>query len=445
MQTDSQGVGLRRVQSAFHWMVGSPLCAFIIILILAFGVRAYSVRNIPVINLLPNPDRELGAIATSLVETGRFADPYMIPTGPTAHLPPIPPAILAFIYYWFGHTNLAGYIFMGFTMVTSAVMYALLPWIADKLGVGKRAGFIGGLLGAFMVELEWPTHGEGLAAILLGLMLVAFLRRWSKGKQPLRVAFVLGVGIGISFHVQPALLPVFLGCLAFEIMSYQAKRKFAITGMLALGVVLACVPWAWRNYTAFHDFFFIRDNLGLELRMGNHEGAAATIQMMDAQGQTLQHPRLILAEASKLKELGEIEYMRQALTDALTWIRETPLEFLRLSFMRLIHFWLGPFLHLRDGLIAAISLLAILGARRVFPVLSLPQKWLMIIPLVTYPLIYYLVPYMPRYRVPIDWILILLAGAEISGWVNSMVPGLGKRYSSICAIISGKLAHPPRR
>ena len=36
-----------------------------------------------------------GAIALSLVETGEFADPYLIHTGPTAHLPPIPPWILS--------------------------------------------------------------------------------------------------------------------------------------------------------------------------------------------------------------------------------------------------------------------------------------------------------------------------------------------------------------
>jgi hypothetical protein len=411
-------------------MVGSPRCAFIFIFLLACGMRAYSIRNLPGLNLLPSPDRELGAIAASLAETGRFADPYMIPTGSTAHLPPIPPAILALIYYWFGRTNPAGYVFIGLLIATSSVTYALMPWIADKLGAGKQAGFIGGLLGAFLVELEWPTHGEGVAAIFLALMLTAFLRRWNQGQQhPLRAAFVLGLGIGISFHVQPALLPVFLGCLAFEIVSFTAKRNFAGTGLLILGVVLACVPWTWRNYNVFHEFFFIRDNLGLELRMGNHAGAAATMQMMDAQGQSLQHPRLVLAEARQLKEVGEIAYMRQALNDALTWIQANSLEFLRLSCMRFIHFWLGPILNLRDWLIAAISLVAVLGARRILPGLSVPQKWLLIIPLAAYPLIYYLVPYMPRYRVPMDWILILLAGAEISGWVNSIAPGFGIRHN----------------
>jgi len=96
-----------------NWFVGLSWRAFLLIFILAFGVRTYSLRNTHVINLLPNPNRELGAIAASLAETSQFANPYIVETGPTAHLPPIPPAIFALIYYLFGFTNMTGYIFLG--------------------------------------------------------------------------------------------------------------------------------------------------------------------------------------------------------------------------------------------------------------------------------------------------------------------------------------------
>jgi hypothetical protein len=38
---------------------------------------------------------------------------------------------------------------------------------------------------------------------------------------------------------------------------------------------------------------------------------------MDREGHHYQHPRLLPAEALKVKEFGEVEYMRQALDDAL--------------------------------------------------------------------------------------------------------------------------------
>jgi hypothetical protein len=48
-------------------------------------------------------------------------------------------------------------------------------------------------------------------------------------------------------------------------------------------------------------------------------------------------------------------------------------------------------------------------------------------PLIWYPLIYYLVAYMPRYRVPLDWILFLLAGAAVWCWLEGGREGDGLR------------------
>jgi hypothetical protein len=406
-------------QSALNWLGGSSGRAFILIFIVAFGVRAYS--WIKISPLLPNANRELGAIAWSLAETCQFANPYVIETGPTAHLPPVPPAILALILFLFGNTWQAGYVFWGLTEMTSAVSYALIPWIAGKLGMGKPAGFIAGVAGALILELEKPTHGEGLAGIALGLMLVAFLKRWMNGRNSFFSSLLLGLGIGASFHVQPPILLVFLGYFAFEIGLRKGNRKFAMSSMLALGVVLACVPWAWRNYNVFHEIFFIRSNLGLELRMGNSPGVAATYAEMDRGGSNYQHPRLLAVEALKVKELGEVEYMRRALDDALNWIKENPGEFLKLTFLRFVHFWLiPPSRSPAAAFLVAFTILAILGIRRIFQGLSLPQRIAVLTPLITYPLIYYLVPFMPRYRAPIDWMIFMLAGVEIWHWISSL-------------------------
>jgi hypothetical protein len=188
--------------------------------------------------------------------------------------------------------------------------------------------------------------------------------------------------------------------------------------MLVLGVVLACIPWAWRNYTVFHEFFFIRDNLGLELRMGNSPGAAPTFEEMEA-GHHHKHPRVDLMEARKIQELGETEYMREALNESLTWIQENPLEFFKLTFMRFVRFWFGLLIPSpTSAFVVALTILAVLGIRRVFPSLTLPQRVILLTPLLTYPLIYYLVPFMPRYRIPIDWMLFLLVGIEIWGWIR---------------------------
>src|SRR5512141_2188153 len=127
---------LKIMASTLNWLTNSSLRAFVFISILAFGIRASGNQ----LYILPSPERELGAIARALVESGQFADPYRIPTGPTAHLPPIPPMIVALIYYLFGNRWQAGYVFAGFIFMTSSLTYAMLPWIADRLGAGRPAG-----------------------------------------------------------------------------------------------------------------------------------------------------------------------------------------------------------------------------------------------------------------------------------------------------------------
>jgi len=405
------------ILSVMDWLAHTPLRAFVLIFFLGFGIRMRSLMEIPPEYLIPNTDWELGAIAISLVKTGQFANPYMVQTGPTAHLPPLYPIIFAFIYHLFGLTARAGYVSMGFIITTNSIMYAILPWLGVKFGLPGQAGLIGGLAGAFMVE--WSAHGEGLTGIFLGLILVAFLKRWSGRQHSVFGSLLLGIGIGATFHLQPVLFATVLGCLAFEIWWQKGQEKFVFTIVLIAGIVLACVPWTWRNYSVFHEFFFIRSNLGLELRMGNHDDAVAAMEVMDIT-QPGAHPRTHIQEALKLRNLGEVIYMQQALDETLNWIRNNPGKFLKLTGLRFTHFWFGP-LHqpMTVFYITMLTILALLGSRRIYSDLSLPERMVVLIPLITYPVIYYFVPYMPRYRTPIDWILLILASTEIWHWIRS--------------------------
>jgi hypothetical protein len=59
--------------SALNWLTSSSLRAFVFIFILAFWIRASG----DALYILPSPERELGAIARALVDSGQFANPYM--------------------------------------------------------------------------------------------------------------------------------------------------------------------------------------------------------------------------------------------------------------------------------------------------------------------------------------------------------------------------------
>lgn len=414
--------GLGSLRAVLDWIASSPWRYFTLIFLLSLIIRLHQLNQLTSVypeSLAPSGEREKEAIAISLYSTGEFANPYVIPTGPTAHLPPVYPLIESWIYRIFGLTSQAGYVSALFIIATTSALYGMLPWFSEQLGTGRVAGMIGGLIGAIgglekTLQDKLPGHGEYLTGLVLGLVMVAFLRRWRGRDNGWISSLMLGLAIGAAFHLQPALLPVILGFMLFELWWIRRSRKWVLEGVLALGILIACLPWGWRNYQAFHAVFFIRDNLGLELRMGNNDTALATFEEMDAISTHYQHPRASYSEARKLLELGEFEYMIQAKDEALAWIKTHLSRFLWLTSQRIINLWVGPPYWMRyipDVL--KLTVFAIIGAWLSFPRIEIQQRAAFLIPLATYPLVYYIVAYMPRYRIPIDWILYILAGAVV--------------------------------
>ena len=404
------------LRAAVTWMARSPWRAFVIIFLLGFSVRVFFLTKIPERHILPHDRWEDTAIATSLLERGQFADPYMIPTGATAHLPPLVPGVLALMWRVFGMGLVGGYAAYLFSITAFSALYALLPWFGGKFGVGREAGVLAGIVGSLIVL---PLGNlEELAGIVLGLLAIAFLRRWTSGLGSFVGSLLLGAACGVAFHLQPVLLPVVLGWMVFELCWSRDRRRWVLSAAMVLGMAVACAPWGWRNHTVFDEVFFIRGNLGLELRMGNHDDAVGALESLGP-GHAYRHPRTHPVEARLVQELGEAEYMRRAKVEAVDWIRAHPGRFISLTASRTAQFWLGPFHRPVTALaVTGLTILALLGAWRSLPAMTHPQRAALMIPLIGYPLIYYVVIYMPRYRVPLDWILLLLAGAAVWSWLE---------------------------
>jgi len=413
---------LTPVRAAVEWLAVSPRRAFLAILLTALAVQGYFLTLVPRRYVAPHTRWEIPAVAMALYERGEFADPYCLPTGPTAHMPPFFPAFMALTYRLLGPTLTAGYVVWSLMILSHAVLFAMLPWLAVRLGLPAGAGIFGGLAGALVPR--FPTYVEALTGIAIGLTLAAFLRRWRMGAGSAAGSFLLGLAFGAAFHLNPTLLPVVLGGLAFELWWIRGPRRWRGPALVLLGAAIACLPWALRNYTALHGVFFIRSNLGLELRMGNHEGAAAHLDVSARQG-TERHPRTDEAEARRVQQLGEYGYMQAVGREALDWIAEHPAAFTRLTASRVVHFWLGPRHDPQIAvLITLLTLLAACGLACAWPGLAAPQRAALLIPLLLYPLIHYVVGYEERYRQPLEGMLFLLAGACL---FRSAKPGSSRR------------------
>jgi 4-amino-4-deoxy-L-arabinose transferase-like glycosyltransferase len=405
-------------------MARSPLRAFVLIFALSFAIRGALLFSGWLRPGYFRPFGEIGRVAVSLARSGRFADPYKIPTGLTAHPTPIYAGVLGLIYRVFGVTVTAAYVRGLLAIVSFSALYAMLPWLALRLGLGASAGVLGGLAGALIPQqgiLEIVGGSDNLfPGIALGLLAVAFLSRWSGGRDSILRSLLLGIGCGVALHLSPPLLLLLLGWVAFEMVWRRDRRKWLFLACLALGAIAACIPWAWRNYTAFHEFLFIRSNFGLELRLANHDGADADIDVTVAREPDFRHPSASLEEARKVRDLGEAEYMRQSKNEALDWISRHPRQFLLLTMRRAVYFWCGPLKRLpwTAAAITMVTIVALLGLRHILRALPSPQRAALLIPLATFPLVYYVVSFVGHYRAPIEWMLLLLAGAEVCHWIK---------------------------
>jgi hypothetical protein len=160
-----------------------------------------------------------------------------------------------------------------------------------------------------------------------------------------------------------------------------------------LTCVLVILPWTIRNYVTFHRLMPIRDNFGLELWIGNHEGVAHEYPS--------DFPLLNPAEYNRL---GELEFMETKRRIAMQFIEQHPGEFLRLSLRRSFLFWTAP----RNSAWPWISLLAWMGL-----ILALRRKALHAAPyaivMLMFPLVYYVAHSYDTYRHPIESTILLLA------------------------------------
>jgi len=95
MQVTAEPESESPVRLAIDGLGRRPGRAFLILFALSFSIQGFFLTKVSERSIRPHTRWELPAVAVSLAERGSFADPYMLSTGPTAHLPPLPPAISA--------------------------------------------------------------------------------------------------------------------------------------------------------------------------------------------------------------------------------------------------------------------------------------------------------------------------------------------------------------
>jgi hypothetical protein len=347
---------------------------------------------------------EAPAIARNLAAGRGFSNPYgAFGSGPTAHLPPLFPGILALFLLVFGDTLAFAYAAVGLAVLTQALYCVLFIPLSEEIFHDRRPGIVAAVFSALVPTIEPLPQWEAIyAAVAMQLFCLA-TARW------IRSSTLAGVLCGVLLLLNPAMLPV---ALAWMVYRKTRPRQWAA---FAAGAALALLPWTVRNYKVMGGLFFVRDNLGAELYMSNADCAGARHWDNDANGCHAQlQPNKSVREAQAVRDLGEYFYNRDRMAKARLWIREHPARFRDLTVRRIREFWLPtpekqPVYEYSRWLITALSVagVALLFRRRDRAAIFFAGG------LLAYSLLYYFVQASTRYRSPVLWLSVLPAAYAV--------------------------------
>jgi len=258
----------------------------------------------------------------------------------------------------------------------------------------------------WMPEIFWETC---LSTLLLMGMIALALRCEQKPRMSLWA--LMGAYCGLAALVNPALLTALLALLGWAAWQTRKALKYSpLLGLLFLLTVFA--PWPIRNARALGAFIPLRSTVGLELWMGNRAGATGFLDESV-------FPLFNKGEYNQYVAKGEAAYMSEKSALARAYMRAHPAEFLRLSGVRVARFWSGagtregsPIFALHAVLTTALGGMGVwrLWQRRHFRLAAL-----FLLPLMFFPLPYYITHAEFRYRLVVDPLLTLLGAYAVSG------------------------------
>ncbi|MBV9316696.1 MAG: hypothetical protein JOZ34_04460 [Gammaproteobacteria bacterium] len=393
---------------------------------------------------------------------GYLGDPFAIPTGPTAHVAPAYPALVAAVRSITPSDSACMHTLSVIMAVVSACNIAALLPVSRALRLPRAAGTIAALLWLMPVfawievsaEFETPLT---VAALLALMTLVA--RTIEREPATIGTGARLGLAVGLAAYVTPTVLPA----ITFATLAAARLARWSIRSVLAVGVgaavlfTVAVSPYTLRNHQVFGEWFLMRDDFGLELAISNGPNARATKdENTDLEGSVLnRHPSASRTSAALVKELGEVHYNHLMQRTAVAWIKANPAEFMALVAQRAGYMLLPRSLRWSQTIIAGlISMMTIAGcvllwdSRYRFGIQCLTAA------VVGYLLVYLLIEHDIRYMYPALFLESLIAGSflavlgrirdrdALSGALTAGTTGTAGKFSENVA--SGLRSHWPR-
>jgi 4-amino-4-deoxy-L-arabinose transferase-like glycosyltransferase len=397
----------------------APLCHSILFIVLVALLLRLAVIGIGhTYRITPRRDHfqfgwEMGRLARSIASGRGFSSPTDLTTGASAWAPPIYPYILAGVFKLFGiYSAASAWIILAFNSVFAALTCLTVYRIAEKtygIGVARASAWAWAVFPYF---LYWPTRvvwETSFTTFLLSLALLLTLRMTDR-PAPLRNWIVFGSLWGFIILTNTAVVSLMLCCLIW--LWFRLPRDTKRVSRLLLCVLtsaLLVTPWLVRNHHEFGRFLFVRDNLSLEMYEANNDESEG----LWTRGE---HPGNDPDAMRRFQQLGEVAFMDEKKVEVQRFIREHPGRFVWFTMKRAVYFWIAP---PQAAIVAGYDLMIsrhvnfLLAALFAFAGLWLtirnrvPGGPLLACLLLIYPLPYYLVNPFPRYKHPIEPVMLM--------------------------------------
>jgi 4-amino-4-deoxy-L-arabinose transferase-like glycosyltransferase len=366
---------------------------------------------------------EMGRLARSIALGQGFSSPTDLASGPSAWAAPVYPYVLAGVFRIFGiYSPASAWIILAFNSLFAALTCWTLYRISERIAGKRTARAAAWTWAIFPYLIYWPVRvvwEASLTTFLLSLALwltISMADGFAPGvvvssgtrhRDGIALGLLWGL-IALTNTTVLILLPFSLLWLTCQLPA--SSRRISGAAVCVLTIILCVTPWTLRNVRSFGRFIFVRDNLALELHEANNAESSGLWTRSE-------HPGNDPASMRHFQELGEIGFMDEKRQQVVEFVRENPGTFARFTLERVWYFWAAP---PQATIVAGYDLrfarhmTFLLGAVFAFAglILLLRRKnryrWLLAPFLLIYPLPYYLVNPFPRYKHPIEPIMLIL-------------------------------------
>ena len=391
----------------------------LLIVIVAFVLRLLVITAGHTYRITPRRDHfqfgwETGRIARSIAEGHGFSSPTDLDSGPSAWTAPLYPYILAGVFkIWGIYTPASAWVILAFNSFWAALTCWTLYSVAGRIFGAWVARVTAWTWAVFPYLLYWAVRvvwETSLTTFLLTLVLWLTMRA-SDERSPRGIWVYLGLVWGVIVLTNTALVILLPFFLVWAIARSAARPQALRGAALSVAIMALCAaPWTIRNYDRFDRFLFIRDNLPLELYEANNNHSAGLWTRSE-------HPGNDPTAMRRMQELGEIGFMDEKKQQFHAFLQEHPGEFVRFTLERIWYFWAAP---PQATIVAGYDLWVarhvefLLASIFAFAglVLAFERKnayrWLLTPFLLIYPLPFYVVNPLPRYKHPIEPVMLLL-------------------------------------